>query len=79
MPEVGVGGGASDFSDSKSEEGDEGQVEEDDPEGRMPQQLPSNVLQPTDYLSIKAQAVAHCGNFTVSTKHKGTSMVLGSD
>ncbi len=53
-------------------------MEEDDPEGRMPGQLPSNVLQPTDYLSKKAQTVAYVDSLlgqTVSTKHKGTSMV----
>lgn len=78
-------GGAADSSDSESEEGVEGQVDAeqpsgrvDDPEGRMPGQLPSEAPQPTDYLNKKAQAVAHVDSLlgqTVTTKHKGSTLV----
>ncbi len=73
-------------SDSEpEEEGVEGQVDaeqpsrrDDDPEGKMPGQLPSEAPQPTDYLNKKAQAVAHVDSLlgqTVTTKYKGSTMV----
>jgi hypothetical protein len=51
------------LSDSESEEGAEGQVEEDDPEVRMLRQLPSNMPQPTDCLSRKNPSCGWCGHF----------------